>query len=94
VIFFFAINQLHRVKIKNKAYNQAFGENLKRLRKSAKLSRENLAALADIEPKQIYRIEAEFQSPTVSTLVAIAQALQVHPKTLLDFEFDFERSRP
>lgn len=78
------------MKIKNKEYNKAFGENLKKLRKSKKLSREGLAAIADIEAKQIYRIEAEFQSPTVSTVVAIALALNLHPKKLFDFEFDFE----
>ncbi len=90
MVKFLPLDHLHKVKIKNRQYNQAFGENLKRLRKNAKLSRESLAAMADIEPKQIYRIEAEYQSPTVSTVVAIALALKIHPKKLFDFEFDFE----
>ncbi|MBH2005307.1 MAG: helix-turn-helix transcriptional regulator [Sphingobacteriia bacterium] len=78
------------MKIKNKEYDRAFGENLKRLRKNKKLSRETLAAIAGIEPKQIYRIEAEYQSPTVATLVAIALALKLHPKKMLEFDFEFE----
>lgn len=78
------------MKIKNKEYSKAFGENLKKLRKAKKLSRESLAAMAEIESKQIYRIEAEYQSPTVATIVAIALALKLHPKRLFEFDFDFE----
>jgi transcriptional regulator with XRE-family HTH domain len=90
VKLFYAQPHLHRVKIKNKEYDKAFGENLKKLRKSKKLSREILAATAGIESKQIYRIEAEYQSPTVATVVAIALALKLHPKKLFEFDFDFE----
>lgn len=78
------------MKIKNKEYTKAFGENLKKLRKAKKLSRETLGAMAEIESKQIYNIEAANQSPTVSTVVAIALALKLHPKRLFEFDFDFE----
>lgn len=78
------------MKIKNKEYDKAFGENLKRLRKNKKLSRETLAAIAGIEPKQIYRIETEHQSPTVATVVAIALALKIHPKKMFEFDFEFD----
>ena len=87
---FCALTHLHLVKIKNKEYDKTFGENLQKLRKAKKLSRETLAAIAGIESKQIYRIEKEYQSPTVTTLVAIALALKLHPKKLLDFDFEFE----
>ena len=79
------------MKIRNEAYGKAFGENLKKLRTARKLSREKLAAEAGIESKQIYNIEVGDRSPTVYTLVAIANALGVHPRKLLDFEFDFEK---
>lgn len=78
------------MKIRNVEYGKAFGENLKKLRTSKKLSRETLGAIAGIEAKQIYLIEVKGQSPTVATLVALAIAMSVHPKKLLDFEFDFE----
>jgi transcriptional regulator with XRE-family HTH domain len=90
VVLFYPQSHLQWVKIKNKEYDKAFGENLKKLRKNKKLSRETLAAIAGIEAKQIYRIEAESQSPTVATVVAIALALKLHPKKLLDFDFEFE----
>ena len=87
---FYSLSHLTQVKIKNKEYDKAFGENLKKIRKGKKLSREVLAATAGIESKQIYRIEVEYQSPTIATVVAIALALKLHPKKLLDFDFDFE----
>lgn len=76
------------MNIRNEAYQKAFGENLKRLRKSKKISREKLAEDAGIEPKQVYRIEVGENSPTLATIVAVAGALGVHPKKLFEFEFD------
>ena len=78
------------MKINNRAYDKAFGENLKKIRNAKKLSRETLGAMAGIEPKQIYRIEAEYQSPTVATVVALALALKLHPKQMFEFDFYFE----
>jgi transcriptional regulator with XRE-family HTH domain len=78
------------LSIRNAKYDIAFGENLKKLRTTKKLSRETLGAMAGVEPKQIYLIEAKGQSPTVATLVALALAMKLPPKKLLDFEFEFE----
>ncbi|MGC4233478.1 MAG: helix-turn-helix transcriptional regulator [Niabella sp.] len=78
------------MSIRNAKYDIAFGENLKKLRTTKKLSREILGAMAGVEPKQIYLIEAKGQSPTVATLVALALAMKLPPKKLLDFEFEFE----
>ncbi|ANH80237.1 hypothetical protein A8C56_03890 [Niabella ginsenosidivorans] len=78
------------MNVKNPKYGKAFGENLKKLRNAKKLSRETLGAMAGIEAKQIYLIEVKGQSPTVATLVALALAMKLHPKKLLDFEFEFE----
>lgn len=57
------------------------------LRTARKLSRETLAAYADIEVMQIYRIETGKVNTTISTLYALATALEISPKKLLDFEF-------
>lgn len=78
------------VKIRNEAYNIAFGANLKRIRMAKKLSREALAAQAGIESKQVYRIEVGESSPTIATVTTIAVALNIHPKKMLDFDFDFK----
>ncbi len=67
----------------------AFGENLKRLRLEKKLSQEKLALNSDIEYMQIFRIEHGKINTTISTILAIARALNVPPRELLDFEFDY-----
>ncbi len=78
------------LSVRNPKYDIAFGENLRKVRTAKKLSRETLGAMAGVEPKQIYLIEVKGQSPTVATLVALALAMKLHPKKLLDFEFEFE----
>jgi DNA-binding Xre family transcriptional regulator len=74
------------INIRNEQYINAFGENLKKLRLQRKLSRETLAAYANIETMQVYRIETGKVNTTISTLYALAKALEIHPKKLLDFE--------
>lgn len=74
-------------KIRNQNYILAFGENLKKLRTAKNYSRETLSAHTNIEIMQIYRIETGRINTTISTLYALAIALEVHPKKLLDFEY-------
>ena len=74
-------------KSRNTEYVKAFGNHIKKLRLARKYSRETLAAYADIETMQIYRIETGRVNTTISTLYALATALNVAPKKLLDFEF-------
>lgn len=73
--------------IRNQAYIDAFGENLKKLRLARKYSRETLAAYAGIETMQVYRIETGRVNTTISTILVLSKALEVNPKRLLDFEF-------
>jgi len=72
---------------RNEVYLKAFGEHLRLVRKQKKFSQEDLALEADITFSQIGRIERGIINPTISTILVIAQALDVHPKTLFDFEF-------
>lgn len=78
------------MKVKNQAYLDAFGANLKKLIKSKKKTPEDVAAIGLIETKQVYRVINGEHSATLSILIAIARGLEVHPKKLLDFDFDFE----
>ena len=52
------------------------------------MSREKVAAFAEIEVMQLYRIETGKINTTISTLYAISKALNVTPKKLLDFPFE------
>lgn len=77
------------MKVRNQPYLNAFGENLKKLIDNKKKTPEHVAALGNIETKQVYRAINGEHSISLSMLVAIAKGLEVHPKKLLDFEFEF-----
>lgn len=51
---------------------------------------EDVAVHGNIETKQVYRVINGEHSATLSIIVAIAKGLEVHPKILLDFDFDFQ----
>lgn len=77
------------MKVRNQAYLNVFGENLKKLISQKKKTPEEVAAIGGIETKQVYRVINGEHSATLSIIVAIARGLEVHPKKLLDFDFDF-----
>jgi transcriptional regulator with XRE-family HTH domain len=72
-------------KIRNQKAITELGKKIKSLRKEKGLSIYALANLADIERSQIMRIEDGTTNTTVSTLLAIAAALEVKPKELFEF---------
>ena len=74
--------------IRDDKYLQAFGKHVKKLRNRKKLSRENLAVYSNIETMQVYRVETGQANATISTIVALAKGLEVHPKKLLDFNYE------
>ena len=61
----------------NKPYIKALGRRIIELRQSKSLSQETLANLADIPVNQIGRIERGEINTTVSTVYAIAKALDI-----------------
>ncbi|MBL7702417.1 MAG: helix-turn-helix transcriptional regulator [Ferruginibacter sp.] len=63
----------------------AFGNNLRKLRQAKKLSMEELSYEVDVDLSQIYRIEKGLVNPTLSTLNAIAKALEISLKDLFDY---------
>ncbi|HWJ28315.1 MAG TPA: helix-turn-helix transcriptional regulator [Flavisolibacter sp.] len=56
---------------------KAFGENLKRLRELKGLTTRQLADTADIAYSQIWTLESGQGDPTLTTLLALARALEV-----------------
>lgn len=79
------------MKVKNQAYLVAFGNHLGKIIRDKGFSPDDVATFASIETKQVYRAINAERSINLSTLIAIAKGLEVHPKDLLDFEFDFEK---
>jgi plasmid maintenance system antidote protein VapI len=78
------------MKVRNQKYLSEFGENLKALIASTEKSPEYVAANGNNETKQVYRAINGEHSISLSTILALAKGLGIHPKKLLDFEFDFD----
>ena len=74
--------------VKNPALLHAFGEHLRALRKQRGLSQQALADEADISWPTVQRVEAGSQSATLEVLAALAQALGLSLKELVDFPRD------
>lgn len=66
----------------------AFGANLRRLRKARGLTQQDLAFAADIELSQISRIERGVINTSISQVFVLADALQLPPKLLFEFEWE------
>lgn len=68
---------------KKKRLTRDFGKRLKKIRAEKKLSQRALALEADMEHKHVQRIEAGAVNPTMTTIVALAEALGIRPADLL-----------
>jgi transcriptional regulator with XRE-family HTH domain len=62
----------------------AFGNNLKRHRKSKGLSLRQFAALADIDHAMIDRYERGVTNPSLTTIARLAEALEIEAADLLE----------
>ena len=60
-----------------------FSQKVKEFRKLRGLTQANLAEAAAVDRKTISRIENSAYSPSLTSLFAIAEALEVDPKDLL-----------
>jgi transcriptional regulator with XRE-family HTH domain len=87
VLMWISSNLVPVTKIRDKSFIIAFGINLKNIRVEKELSQEDLAYSADIPINQIGRIERGEVNTTISTILAIARALKIHHKVLLDFDY-------
>jgi len=73
--------------VRSQDYIIAFGKHLRTVRKSKGLTIEQLALKANIEYRQVSDIERAVINTTISTIHAIACALEIPEKDLFDFDF-------
>jgi transcriptional regulator with XRE-family HTH domain len=59
------------------------GEKIKQLRRGRKLTQEQLAEMAKVDPKSIIEIENGKRNPTYKTLNKLAAALKIHLSEIL-----------
>ena len=63
---------------------ESIGKKIRQLREEREISREEVAAAADIDQTKLEHIEEGRSTPSMSTLIRIARRLGVRPGTILD----------
>jgi transcriptional regulator with XRE-family HTH domain len=66
---------------------KSLGRRIRSLRKTQNISQEQLAFESGLSRQYISYLESGYKSPTFDTLLSIAEAMDVHVKDLLDFEY-------
>lgn len=78
------------MKLRDKRRLHQFRTNLIRLRKARGLSQRGLSYVCDVAPSKIARLESDPESNlNLTTLFELAKGLGVHPRELIDYDFDF-----
>jgi len=75
--------EIHHVVTRDIKFEKSVGNKIREIRKELGLSQQKLADDANLEKKQIQRVERAEHSPTLSVIVAIAKALGREPYELL-----------
>jgi len=75
------------INVRNYELVKAIGEKIREVRISKSLSQEELSYESDLPLSQIGRIERGENNPTISSLYAIAKALKVDLKLIIDVSF-------
>lgn len=78
------------MKGKNEAFKIAFGRRVKQLIDQKGLVPQDVAANANIEVKQVYRVINAEHNATLALIESIAKGLDVHPRDLFDFDLGQE----
>lgn len=74
----------HRLDQDRKQASTAFGERLRKLRDRQELSQDALADATDIHPTAIGRMERGAREPRLTTILRLADGLEVQPGELLN----------
>lgn len=72
--------------MKNANIKNLFGLRLKNLRKKKNLTQGNIAELVDVDAKHISCIENGKNFPSPELIAKLANAFNMHPKELFEFE--------
>lgn len=76
------------MKEKDKKRLKKFATQLTALRKKKGLSQRELSSRCDVDYGKISKLENNKANLTLTTLIELAEGLEVHPKDLLDIEFE------
>ena len=70
-----------------------FGAHLKKIRESKDLSLLEADYSSEMNESNISKYENGKRDPRLSTIVKLAKMLKVHPREILDFDFDFLKDK-
>lgn len=76
------------MKEKDKKRLKKFAAQLVKLRKKKGLSQRELSSRCDVDYGKISKLENNKANLTITTLIELAEGLEVHPKMLLDIDFE------
>lgn len=76
-----------------KSTKELLGVRIKELRKTRRLSQEQLSEKIDIDPKHLSRIEVGKSFPSLDTLEKLANALQVDLKDFFEFAHEAKNAK-
>jgi transcriptional regulator with XRE-family HTH domain len=76
------------VKDSDKKKLKILGANIKRLREGKQLSLRELSYACNIDNSKISKIEKGGVNITFTTLIQLAEALEIHPSEILNTTFD------
>lgn len=71
----------------NEEFCKAFGAHIRKLRLANDLSMRELADLCEVDLSQIRRIESGEINTSISTVLALAEALRISHKEIFNFTF-------
>ena len=72
---------------RKKKANRSLGKKIRQVRNAQKISQEQLAFECGLSRPYISYLESGLKSPTFETLLSIAEAMNIHVKDLMDFEY-------
>lgn len=76
------------MKEKDKKRLVKFATHLSKLRKKKGLSQRELSSRCDVDFAKISKLENNKANLTLTTLIELAEGLEIHPKELLNIDFD------
>ena len=79
--------EIHDMKDGDKKRLKKFAAQLTKLRKAKGLSMRELSSRCDVDYGKISKLENNKANLTLTTLIELAEGLEVHPRDLLDIDF-------
>lgn len=80
--------QYEIMKEKDKKRLKKFAAQLRKIRKKKGLTVRELSSRCDVDYAKISKLENNKVNLTLTTLIELAEGLEVHPKILLDIDFE------